>query len=79
MVFCVATMRGVPQEKTVRARRIFCSNRNNRRKGCGRTFSVWVADKNPAAEPLGRLSVGVFFNRWLLTASARPTAVLTAT
>ncbi len=33
-----------PREKTVRARRIFCSNRNNR-KGCGRTFSVWLADK----------------------------------
>jgi hypothetical protein len=33
-----------PREKTVRARRIFCSNRNNR-QGCGRTFSVWIADK----------------------------------
>jgi hypothetical protein len=33
-----------PQRKTLRARRIFCSNRNARR-GCGRTFSVWVADK----------------------------------
>lgn len=33
-----------PQRKTLRARRIFCSNRNNRR-GCGRTFSVWMADK----------------------------------
>src|SRR5882672_10490253 len=33
-----------PQRKTVRARRIFCSNRNARR-GCGRTFSVWIADK----------------------------------
>jgi hypothetical protein len=33
-----------PQRKTVRARRIFCSNRN-RRTGCGRTFSVWAADK----------------------------------
>ena len=32
------------QRKTVRARRIFCSNRNLRR-GCGRTFSVWLADK----------------------------------
>ncbi len=30
--------------QTVRARRIFCSNRNARR-GCGRTFSVWLADK----------------------------------
>ncbi len=35
---------GNSQRKTVRARRIFCSNRNLRR-GCGRTFSVWVADK----------------------------------
>jgi hypothetical protein len=33
-----------PQRKTVRARRIFCSNRQARR-GCGRTFSVWCADK----------------------------------
>jgi hypothetical protein len=33
-----------PREKVVRAWRIFCSNRNNR-KGCGRTFSVWIADK----------------------------------
>ena len=32
------------QRKTVRARRIYCSNRN-RRRGCGRTFSVWYADK----------------------------------
>ena len=29
---------------TPRARRIFCSNRQTRR-GCGRTFSVWLADK----------------------------------
>lgn len=33
-----------PQRKTLRARRIFCSNRQNR-PGCGRTFSVWAADK----------------------------------
>lgn len=33
-----------PQRKTLRARRIFCSNRNARR-GCGRTFSAWLADK----------------------------------
>lgn len=32
----------IPPRKTVRARRIFCSNRNARH-GCGRTFSVWVA------------------------------------
>ena len=32
------------REKTIRARRIFCSNRN-RAVGCGRTFSVWMADK----------------------------------
>ena len=29
---------------TVRARQVFCSNRNTR-PGCGRTFSVWWADK----------------------------------
>jgi hypothetical protein len=33
-----------PRRQTLRARRIFCSNRNARR-GCGRTFSVWLADK----------------------------------
>src|SRR5271155_4021704 len=33
-----------PQRKTLRARRIFCSNRNAR-PGCGRTFSIWSADK----------------------------------
>jgi hypothetical protein len=33
-----------PRQKTVRARRIFCSNRQAR-AGCGRTFSVWFADK----------------------------------
>jgi hypothetical protein len=32
------------QRKTIRARRVFCSNRH-RRRGCGRTFSVWNADK----------------------------------
>ena len=30
--------------RTIRARRIFCSNRH-RRSGCGRTISVWIADK----------------------------------
>lgn len=33
-----------PQRRARRARRIFCSNRNSRR-GCGRTFSIWLADK----------------------------------
>jgi len=33
-----------PRRKTVRARRLFCSNRH-RRPGCGRTVSVWIADK----------------------------------
>jgi hypothetical protein len=33
-----------PQRKTVRARRVFCSNRH-RRLGCGRTVSVWLAEK----------------------------------
>ena len=32
------------RERTVRAWRIFCSNRN-RATGCGRTFSVWAANK----------------------------------
>jgi hypothetical protein len=35
---------GDSQRKAIRARRIFCSNRY-RRRGCGRTFSVWLADK----------------------------------
>lgn len=30
--------------RTVRARRVFCSNRH-RRPGCGHTFSIWFADK----------------------------------
>jgi hypothetical protein len=33
-----------PPRTIVRARRVFCSNRNAR-PGCGRTFSVWIADK----------------------------------
>ncbi len=32
------------REKTVRAWRVFCNNRL-RTAGCGRTFSVWIADK----------------------------------
>jgi hypothetical protein len=35
---------GSPRRPTVRARRVLCSNRNAR-PGCGRTFSVWCADK----------------------------------
>jgi hypothetical protein len=35
---------GDSQRKTIRAWRLFCSNRQ-RRRGCGRTFSVWIADK----------------------------------
>jgi hypothetical protein len=33
-----------PPRRTVRARRVFCSNRNAR-PGCGRTCTVWRADK----------------------------------
>lgn len=33
-----------PVGKTARATRVFCSNRN-RATGCGRTFSVWMADR----------------------------------
>lgn len=32
------------RRRTVRAQRVFCSNRNQAR-GCGRTFSIWWADK----------------------------------
>lgn len=48
MLICHGYLRGYDecnfQRTTVRARRIFCSNRH-RRRGCGRTFSVWAADK----------------------------------
>jgi hypothetical protein len=33
-----------PEQETLRAWRVFCSNRNAR-PGCGRTTSVWLADK----------------------------------
>jgi hypothetical protein len=33
-----------PKRQTLRARRVFCSNRQAR-PGCGRTFSVWCANK----------------------------------
>jgi hypothetical protein len=33
-----------PQRQTLRARRLFCSNRHQR-PGCGRTISVWVANR----------------------------------
>jgi hypothetical protein len=33
-----------PGKEIKRAHRIFCSNRNAR-PGCGRTFSIWLADK----------------------------------
>jgi hypothetical protein len=59
-----------PQQKTVRARRIFCSNRNARR-GCGRTFSVWCADK------LRRLSVTADA-LWLFLQYAVATSILAA-
>ena len=35
---------GDVKNTTIRARRVFCGNRN-RAGGCGRTFSVWIADK----------------------------------
>jgi hypothetical protein len=31
------------RDKSIRAHRVFCSNRA-RNQGCGRTFSVWIAD-----------------------------------
>lgn len=33
-----------PQRRTIRARRVYC-NKRRRQPGCGRTFSVWIADK----------------------------------
>jgi len=45
MLNCHGSLRGYDcGGKTERGRRVFCSNRNARR-GCGRTFSVWFADK----------------------------------
>jgi hypothetical protein len=35
---------GSRRRKTVRAQRVYCSNRNAR-PGCGGTFSIWLADK----------------------------------
>jgi hypothetical protein len=57
-----------PQRQSLRARRIFCSNRH-KRLGCGRTFSVWLTDR------IRRLSLtagalGAFLQR-LLTGSLR--------
>ena len=34
-----------PHQPALRARRLFCSNRRRLRPGCGRTFSIWLADK----------------------------------
>ncbi len=33
-----------PQRTTIRARRVYC-NKRRQRPGCGRTFSIWLADK----------------------------------
>jgi len=33
------------QRKSIRARRIFCNNRKVRKNGCGKTYSIWAADK----------------------------------
>src|SRR5271167_4462743 len=57
-----------PRRPTLRARRIFCSNRHKRR-GCGRTFSVWLADKIRRLS-LTTAALGAFLQR-LLTATLR--------
>jgi hypothetical protein len=55
-----------PPRRTLRARRLFCSNRQARR-GCGRTFSVWLADT------IRRLSVTASgLGRFLQHASTGP-------
>ena len=52
------------KHKTIRARRVFCSNRQAR-PGCGRTFSIWIADK------IRRLSLTTAcLRRFLLLAAA---------
>jgi len=40
------------RRRSVRARRVFCNNRKTHNNGCGRTFSIWAADK------IRRLSFG---------------------
>jgi hypothetical protein len=54
----------------LRARRVFCSDRNLR-PGCGRTFSVWCADK------IRRLSLTAGF-LWKFLTCAAATSVLAA-
>jgi hypothetical protein len=44
MAICAASTATPASAKAIRARRIFCSNRGSR-PGCGRTISVWLADK----------------------------------
>jgi hypothetical protein len=58
------------KQKTLRARRVFCSNRN-RRPGCGRTSSVWCADK------IRRLSLSAGFI-WKFLTAAVASSVLAA-
>jgi hypothetical protein len=60
-----------PQRKTLRARRIFCSNRNLR-QGCGRTFSFWLADK------IRRLSITAHL-LWTFLQHAAATTIADAT
>jgi len=57
-----------PKRKTLRARRLFCCNRHLRR-GCGRTFSVWLADKIRRLN-LTAAALGTFLKR-VLTSSLR--------
>ena len=40
------------RQRSKRARRVFCNNRKANKNGCGRTFSLWAADK------IQRLSLG---------------------
>ena len=42
---CLHGLDETRRKKVLRARRVFCSNRRVTRPGCGRTFSVWLADK----------------------------------
>lgn len=74
MLICHGFLKGYddtsPQRKTIRAHRIFCSNRNARR-GCGRTVTVWQADK------LRRLSVTTH-TLWKFLELAVATSVLDA-
>ena len=63
-----------PNKETRRAQRVFCSNRNARH-GCGRTFSVWLADKIRRLS-LTTAALWLFLQQAIALASSPPAAPL---